>query len=717
MEPAVTPSHYSDFHDDRDVIESQLVRLRRRIRLSVCVDAVTRIAWTVAVCLTIQFALDWSLNLRIDLRAFLLLLVIGVTVWTAYRRLWRPLRYPLSLDEIASYLERRFPHLNSHLISAIQYRRLTPAMQAHISVGLVRAMTVQAVRMARQLPLDTVVNHSRLRRQSILFCGLLGLAILITSLAPETIGVGLDRNLLLGNASWGHQIALLVLGDENHDGAIPAPRGEDFLFRVRVLGGRPTQVTADLRWASGSRDRQTLTAVGSDEFRLNVARLQEPVTICALGGGTQTRPVTIIPADRPRIPNAAVVLDLPTYTRREPVEVRADRGSIDLLPGTQAEISIATNKPLVNLEFECESPADASPETLSPTQYRVRFQPQRDTTCRFHLTDEHGWTSLKPDLFVFHLTPDPPPIVSLELPDVGEMVTPAAILPARVEAKDHFGLASAQLVAQTSADQMYQQPLDDLIPYVTQWETRQSLSVADLQPPVGTTLTVWAQASDWNDVTGPGVGQSAHFSLRVVRDEELLAELSRREHEARQNMEQIIERQEQLRTDQLSAAAHERSATPLAQLPLESWRRSQQEIIRQLLQIEKQFERIRGELVVNQLETEPMRKRLIDGIIKPLESLITTSIPELLADLDRLNQAPNIEEFDRLDRQHDQTLRDMRQILAAMAQWEGFYETVSQLQTIIKMQQDLRDETRKLLDEQLDTIFGKPNSPPSPKPH
>ena len=61
--------------------------------------------------------------------------------------------------------------------------------------------------------------------------------------------------------------------------------------------------------------------------------------------------------------------------------------------------------------------------------------------------------------------------------------------------------------------------------------------------------------------------------------------------------------------------------------------------------------------------------------------------------------------FHLIDQQQSLILGRMRTILANMTRWEGFYETISLLQTVITMQQELRDETDKLIDRQLDDIF------------
>ena len=45
---------------------------------------------------------------------------------------------------------------------------------------------------------------------------------------------------------------------------------------------------------------------------------------------------------------------------------------------------------------------------------------------------------------------------------------------------------------------------------------------------MGTTVEYWLEAFDANDVSGPGVGQSEHFTARVVSDQDKLVDVMNR---------------------------------------------------------------------------------------------------------------------------------------------------------------------------------------------
>jgi hypothetical protein len=251
--------------------------------------------------------------------------------------------------------------------------------------------------------------------------------------------------------------------------------------------------------------------------------------------------------------------------------------------------------------------------------------------------------------------------------------------------------------------------VEDVSPGSTQVTTTMQLAVSTLGVLEGQQLVLQARAQDQNDITasGPGVGESARYTLRVVSAEALLAELSRREQEYRQEFERLIDIQEKLRQDTLSAAAifgrggaSSRSAINFATLE-----RRQRQIARQVGHVGEQFRRIHQELVINQLNSAQVEKRLVQNIVTPLDLLASRPITDLAELLDRISGDPSSTAFREIDRRQDQLLVEMRRIAANMTKWEGFHETITLLQTIIRMQKQLQEETDETLNRQLDDIF------------
>ena len=237
----------------------------------------------------------------------------------------------------------------------------------------------------------------------------------------------------------------------------------------------------------------------------------------------------------------------------------------------------------------------------------------------------------------------------------------------------------------------------------------------------GEKLTLSVRAADFNTVSGPGTSESAEISLRVVTRDELLAELARREQEFRIDFERLIDAQERVRSGLLTVARRignaDRTETLGVELaPLE---RRQRNIAGSVNIIRQQFEQILSELRVNQLDGPTERERLGGGIVDPLTSLAKR---DLVTAADTLRQwARSSSDTDAqekasltspgalgalpVDTQQAAILTQMREILANMIQWEGYQEVVSMLRDILRLQEELRTETRESLQEQGGDVF------------
>ncbi|MCH8912250.1 MAG: hypothetical protein IIA33_01655, partial [Planctomycetes bacterium] len=408
-----------------DLFESRILprlhALVRRIRFYVFADGLADTSAVVLLCFVAQISIDYLFHLRVDLRATLLLVVIAVTGFAVWKRLIQPLMADLDVTDAAMIVERKFPQLESRLISALQFSSLSTQHSAlstqhsalstqhsALSTELVGRLIEEASRIARELPMDAVLNHRRVRRQSAVICGVLAVLVGFTLLAPEAMGTWFERNILLGDAAWKQNTYLVVLNDEDQDGVIYAPRGDDLVVRVQARGRRPRQVEMDLRFESGQSESHSLTAVGRDEFRFTIPRLNEALTLRVHGGDARNEAVQVRVVDRPGLVDVAVTVSPPAYTREPPRELQAGRSLIELLHGSEVEIRFRSNKPLRRAAL-LRDLAEEQELTADEGTYAARFTPDHNATYSFELTDVDGLMNTRPRQFLVRMIPDAPP--------------------------------------------------------------------------------------------------------------------------------------------------------------------------------------------------------------------------------------------------------------------------------------------------------------------
>ncbi len=703
--------------------------LLRRIRFYVFAEGLAYTSVAALLCFLSQISIDYLFRLRVDLRAALLVTLISILGVIVWRTLVKPLRTAIDTVDAAAVLERKFPHLQSRLISAVQFARGEVGAAEFNSPALISRVIEQASQITRNLPTHEVLNHKRARLHSAVVCSVLAVLVVFTLLAPQAMATWFQRNILLGNTTWKQNTYLIVLNDDDRDGVIYAPRGDDLVIRVQAEGTRPRQVNILLRFASAGgstpprrgeahRDEtHTMTAVGQDQFRFTVPRLNESLNFWVRGGDARNDAVSVELLDRPKLTDAAVTVYPPAYTQEPPYQLRPGKSLIELLQGSEVEIRFTANKPLSRVVLlrdesklgDVQPPAQPVEPAARGAGYVARFKPEQNATFTFRLADEENLTNVRPRQFLVRMVPDAAPTVSLKISTVSDLVTPQAILPLEMTFKDRYGLAGGQLIHRMNNESAEQGRIEikEIYRGSKQLALTMSLPLSELNAQEDQQLVLHAQASDLNDVTGPSRGSSARYTLRIVSSEELLAELGRREQEYRQEFERLIDIQEKLRNDVLSAASvYQRgSATRQRAANFAALERRQRQIARQVGHLSTQYRRIYDELAINQLHSPQAQQRLVGGIVSPMDSLAGRSIAQVADHIDELGGDPSDTLFRRVDRAQEEILVEMRQILTNMSTWEGFHETITLLQTIIRMQKQLLEETDDNLNRQLDDIF------------
>ncbi len=683
----------------------RLARIGRRIKMYAIADGLAWLGVIAAGCFVVQLALDWWLRLRVDLRAALLACVVAVIAWTLWRRVLRPLAARFGIEDVAAVIERRNPQIQTRLISAVEFSTGRARPDDNNSAGLIGRMLNQATSSADAWPMEAVLDHGRARRGAAVFCVVLAAFVLLARFAPAAMGVWFERNILLGDATWQQNTYLTVLNDDDGDGIIHAPLGDDLVLRVGYTGVRPDPVDVRFEFSSGHIEEHAMTAVGQDQFRHTLSQLTEPLTLRVWGGDARNDPVVVELVERPRVTAAEITVVPPAYTGEPSYQLRDERTLIEVLPGSEVALAFSPSQNLTSVVLH-SGESTVGPVSYDGTRFVARFQPQIDANYWFELTDELGLKNTNPRQFLVRLQVDQPPAVRLDVPDARSLITTQAVLRAEVEVKDRFGLARAELRARVGGEDDQIVGSFEVSRGSKQLTSSRDIGVASLGVTEGGTLVVLARAEDLNDVTGPGVGKSAELAYRVVSVEELLSELARREQEFYQEFNQLVEMQEKIRSDILTCDRLFRNgAAGATQRRLQPLGRRQRQIAAQVGHVRGQFQSIFAELRLNQLASDAARARLIDGIVEPLDNLTTRTLAAMVDALIALHGAPDADRFADLDRRQADALAEMEAIQANMAKWEGFHESVSLLQMIIKLQKELQKETSGTVEEQFDELF------------
>lgn len=690
-------------------LDARLRVVAARLRRYVLVEGLSGVVAFLLLAGVFQFVVDYaSRGVRWSMRAALLAVILLIAVRLLWLHVWRPLRVHIGPADIAHLVERRFPQLSSSLISAVRFAAGEVGAASANSPALMAAVVAGAGQRVGETDFDVVVDARRARRSAAGTGGLLLVALAACLLAPDMARLWWQRSVLLQDVSWPRRTRLVV---ESRDGTLFGARGDDVIIHASAEGVQPREVEMLFSTASGARGREAMVTVGnpgSYRYRYTFKNAQEDLTFSLRGGDDRTEEYTLRLLERPRVVETALEVSPPAYTRLPTLKLGDGQRAAQVLKGATVAIRVRTNKPVVSATLRAGD-NEVAPSVEDGDRLLARVSPTETTTYHFHLVDEVGLEDRHPARFSIRVLRDDPPIARLKMRGAGEMVTPEAVLPIELEFADTHGLAEVALTYERlpQGGAMQSIGLSGFAPHATHFATSVNWVVAESGAAAGERLIFRARAADFDDVSGPNEAQSPEVPLRVVTRDELLAELARREQEARMDFERIVDAQEQVRGGLLSALdRYERSGDTAALAaevgPLE---RRQRSLAASVNIIRQQFERILEEMRVNQLDTREERERLGDGIIAPLAQLARREMV-IAADTQRQwGRDGSSEVAARVDPQQAEIVTQMRSVLATMIQWEGYQEVVNLLRDIVRLQGELNVETKKAFESEGGDVF------------
>ncbi len=474
-------------------------------------------------------------------------------------------------------------------------------------------------------------------------------------------------------------------------------------------------------------------------FRYNVAQPVAPFDFYIAAGDDTSRVYHVDVVKRPQIDSLSLTFKLPEYAGKEPQVVQQSDGEIAGICGTVVDVQFKVSKPLreasiinerdqiVPLEQAADShtwkasfklwqkglkhPDEAFEQIVEgPTRYQVRLQ------------DTDGYDNDDPLWQVINVTKDLAPSVMLVTPGRDQQVQPQDKLELKSIAKDDLGVSLVRLLCRVNDEP---QPRElarfahDAAP-VTEAADAFPWDLAGLSLKSGDVVKYWAQASDRNNVTGPGTGESRHFSLFVIVPEQVIANLEVQIEDYAGLLEDLVRLQRQNRAESASgfafaqlvarqirirektaelAKAMRRDASPLATVVealdelhsglladavrlLEQGRDSAE--VAAATQMRNQSFPVQDEIIARlqallaRLQrNEQARKELkkLAKADKASHKAITQTLSQLVNDLDRLvdDEKELAEKFEKMPKRVDDALKD-EAIKAALQDLDAFEE-------------------------------------------
>jgi hypothetical protein len=689
-------------HELPPAVRRVLDAVKRRIRAYVWLEGLALLVALLGAGFWLGLAIDWTFEPSPRVRQVGLAFLGLAAIYVAYRYLLRRVAVPISDSTAAALLERRFPALSEHVLTAVDVS--SPERAAVCHPDFIYQTQQSAAHAVAAVRAEALFNRGPLVRAIGSAAALLLSIALFALISRNAFAFWLER-IALSDEPWPRRVHLEVVGfPADAAGQRTHKLAQDDDFELLVHAGTrdyevPEEVEIRFRLADGRRGRDTMIRVGeaqgSEEFQLfryQFKRVATDMTFDVVGGDDRVRDLRLQVVNRPELFAIELECVYPEYLRREPRRLPVT-GGMRIPEGTRLVLHAGATKPLIAARIHRANSQStvagvSDPGVSDPGYSKLEFPDQPvdelrweygtlrdDDVLLVNVTDHDSVTSREQYRVSLAVVRDEVPQVAVRLSGIGTAITPDAVLPLVGKITDDYGLDQAWFEYQVDGGPAATRPLtaqpdgEPLVNKLDHFDMR-ALDAAtgkravELKP--GMRFALVLKASDRFDLSDePRAGSSQQFTLDVVTASDLLALLERRELALRQRYEAIYEKMIDTRDvlgrvefdetdDEVDAAS--RAAAGNSSLPRQGGPTTlQRALARRRLRVAgslqnvvqsaeetagvaEGFDDLGDQLTNNRVDNPDLQSRLREQIAQPLHRIADERMPQLATQLKLVEQ-------------------------------------------------------------------------------
>ena len=663
----------------------------------------------------------------------LVVMAIAALVYFGWKVI-KPLQARPNDDALIYEVENKNPELKESLLSSAQLSREKDLMSQGVSQELAQATIQKGLDNAAAIDFGKSLDlQSHLKNCLMLLGGvLLAIALAFGVTKTNFLKTWFNRNILLMDDQWPQSTYLEIEGAQ--DGILTLSRGVDHRQLVTVTeDSKIKDVTVSLEIDNpGGRTIHQMKPTGKSDGREHVFmfhNVSSEFRFRASGGDDVTNWIDVKLVEPPNIIDLSVQALLPEYTGIESVKFNGN-GPHSVLTGSKLQVDIKTNKSLASANLKLGDQLFPMEQAGDDKTFGLVI-PGGDGQLsggeyEFELLDSRDIKNSRRSKFKIAIKEDEAPKVRASLWGISGLVSARAMLPTSYQAADEYGLRKTDFDCNWKFGEDEDATKREIL--IAEFEKQEDgtptttakqevvLDLLDLKLKPGTSFRFSVAAHD-NFPGAAKIGRSQEFLLRVVTDEELRGDLLRREIEQRKAFDQAYQIQMELASELRVVAATER--TP--EVSQEDFNAQQEAKLIELVRNQKgigtaidgvanRFEDFLVEVTNNRLNEaedainpdQNIEKRFDEKIIKPIRKLDSELVSMATRHIDncRLSVAsqPDLDAaVDRASIVQEDILIEMKNILAAMNDSEGFQELINKFLEIKQDEENLKSGIKKAL--------------------
>jgi len=565
-------------------VRRRLDGLRTRLRGRLLYEGLAWLALAAVTAVFVTLGLDYALHFERGIRVALsaaAALALALIVW---RTVIRPLGVPMDVSALTLLVEKRFGSLGDRLITAVEFSARPPAAWEGVSPAMIQQVGEEANRLAAVLDFREVVERPRMRRLGLLA---LSAAMLLTGFSVwqgGTMGRWFERSVLFADVDWPQDTYLHVVDGPD----FRVVRGDDLEIVVEAEGAVPGEVLLHAKYPSGDKMevRMEPASGAPRRFARKFPTVAESFSFYATGGDDELdrrRPHEVSVVDPPSLREVRFRVEHRPYMKRKADEMDQGAGILTVTPGSTLRLLEAVaNKDLRRARLIVDDREQDARELevyeipvngggKAPRGVRGKLEiptlnAGASRTLKIILTGADDTVNRRGQQFVVQVQPDLAPTVEIRKRAVSGVLTPKAYFPVKLQVKDDFGIAEANL-AVTSRGKPRRDVRVDNLPADVEFQIEREIDIQNWGFAPGDVIQVFAEVRDnmpaefvapplegaTQGAPGPNLAVSGMMEFRIVRPEELQDALVQRQKELRVEFAEAIVVQESSRAKDLAA--------------------------------------------------------------------------------------------------------------------------------------------------------------------
>jgi hypothetical protein len=514
-----------------------------------------------------QALLDYFLDLPLAVRAIFLFLDVAVLVGFVALNANRIRKGKLTREQTALMVQRKWPTLKGSLIAAVQFTGgsgQVPNRSAKLVEQLLTQVAPQVEKLRFQEVFPARANW-RLTALALLVWWALGL---IAFLAMP-VSLLLFERLFLSNQAFPAQTRVIA-GSQD----ITVGLGDNVQLEARAAGRIPSRAIVEIFHSDGTKEELPVASQAdrAELFSTNIHNIQNPFQYRFKINDAIGEKYTVKTRITPLLEKLDCAATYPAYTGLGSKQLVPNQ--ISVIAGTVLQLRVTASTDLSQATLVYQGWTGSVPMKLDAKDAKVAtltlpVMNSDLTGFSIALKDKAGVSSVNDTIYHVESISDEPPTVRIAQPTEESLtVTLHSKLQIVIEVSDNYGLSKLSLhyeiTPATTGDQEPQpvelKPIDiDLkqtpfTPNVVATVTV-PISVADQTPPwhEGDSIRYWIEATDNNNVTGPGVTVSNSQQLIVVTPEAKRDEILQRLQDSANSMQDVLQDQSEI-NDEIKTA-------------------------------------------------------------------------------------------------------------------------------------------------------------------